>query len=228
MHTKICLRTVGSNLPKDLSISSVYLKMTRTKNLPECLLKLNSGYCAQISSCNPCIGLVILDTFGIINCIPKISYSTFFTRASLSLMSALCKRISSARKKAGLTQEALADRLQITRAACSHWEQGISNPSAKNLIMLCQILEVNHEWLVLGQGEMYARIAETAQGSRNKPGDLQTGEGRGEYKRAMVRTDPETVQFSEMFFALSKTQRKVIIDMLNLLTSKKSAKRKSN
>ena len=91
-------------------------------------------------------------------------------------MSALFKRINNARTHAGLTQEALAERLQVTRAACSHWEQGISRPSGKNLEKLSIILEVNHEWLVRRtSGEMYARAAETAQGSGNQAGRPQSG-----------------------------------------------------
>jgi hypothetical protein len=72
--------------------------MTRPKNLPECLLKLNSGYCAQISSCNPCIGLVILDTFGIIYWIPKYHIQPF----SLGLAFRLCQpyvNVSAAQEK---------------------------------------------------------------------------------------------------------------------------------
>ena len=141
-------------------------------------------------------------------------------------MSSLSKRINNARTHAGLTQEALAERLQVTRAACSHWEQGISRPSDKNLEKLSIILEVNHEWLSVGRGEMYASAAKTAQMSGNKSGDLKAAEVRGDYNPASQRIDSETVQFSKIFFALPKTERKVIIDLLNLLAPKTPKKRK--
>ena len=95
-------------------------------------------------------------------------------------MSSLSKRINNARTHAGLTQEALAERLQVTRAACSHWEQGISRPSGKNLEKPAGTLEVNHEWLSVGRCKMYARVTETEQISGNKSGDFKTAEIRSD------------------------------------------------
>ena len=136
-------------------------------------------------------------------------------------MSAQSKRIIKARTKAGLTQEALARRLKVTRAACSHWEQGISSPKAKHLVNLCLILKVNHEWLTLGRGEMYAKARETAELSGHKAVDLTAAETPGEYKARKSKADIETTKFSKMFLALAKSDKKIIMDVLKALSSNK-------
>lgn len=136
-------------------------------------------------------------------------------------MSALSKRIVKARIKANLTQDALANRLSITRAACSHWEQGISSPKSKHLVNLCQILEVNHEWLTLGRGEMYTNAIKTTEVFRAKAGGLKASEIRAEYKSSKPNIDNQTEKFARMFFTLAKPERKVVIDMLKVLSAKK-------
>ena len=142
-------------------------------------------------------------------------------------MSALSKRVSKARANEGLTQEALAERLKVTRAACSHWEQGISKPSTKNLEKLAIILEVSHEWLAVGRGDMYVNVRQDAGISSSKRGSLEAAEARGEYNTSTPTTDVETAQFSRMFFALTKTDRKLVMDMLKALAPKKRKKPKA-
>lgn len=46
------------------------------------------------------------------------------------------------RKQKGLTQEALAIKLHITRQTISKWEKGLSVPDAELLVRLAEILEV--------------------------------------------------------------------------------------
>lgn len=59
-------------------------------------------------------------------------------------------RIIQARKKKGLTQEYLAEQLQVSRQAVSKWETGQSSPDTKNLIALSQLLGVSVEYLATG------------------------------------------------------------------------------
>ena len=54
----------------------------------------------------------------------------------------LAEKIYQARKKAGLSQEALADALGVTRQAVSKWETGKSSPRSDKLPLLAQILGV--------------------------------------------------------------------------------------
>ena len=76
--------------------------------------------------------------------------------------------------------KAFSERLKVTHAACSHWEQGISRPPGKNLEKPVVMLEVNHEWLSVGRCKMYARVAETAQISGNKSRDFKSAEIRSD------------------------------------------------
>lgn len=54
----------------------------------------------------------------------------------------LGERIRTLRQERGLSQEALAERLGISRQAVVKWEYGRVNPSTANLIALGQIFEV--------------------------------------------------------------------------------------
>ena len=51
--------------------------------------------------------------------------------------------IKAAREQAGLTQEALAERLDVNRQAVSKWEMGLSIPSPENLQILVHVLNVD-------------------------------------------------------------------------------------
>lgn len=50
--------------------------------------------------------------------------------------------IREARKRAGLTQQELADRLGVTTGAVSNYENGVSFPKAEMVFGLCEILDI--------------------------------------------------------------------------------------
>lgn len=58
------------------------------------------------------------------------------------------ERIAAARKAAGLTQEALGEKLGVSRQAVSKWEMGTSEPSTSNLMALAQLFGVTAEELL--------------------------------------------------------------------------------
>lgn len=63
-------------------------------------------------------------------------------------------RIRSARVDAGIkSQSELARRLGITRAAVSEWENGNSEPSAKQIRNISLLTGVSYEWLATGRGD---------------------------------------------------------------------------
>ena len=53
-----------------------------------------------------------------------------------------------ARKKKGLTQEALAEMLDVSRQAVSKWEQGDGWPEAEKLLVLSDILDISLDELM--------------------------------------------------------------------------------
>lgn len=61
------------------------------------------------------------------------------------------KFITSCRKEVGLTQAALAERLNITDRAVSKWENGKSMPDASLMLDLCNLLGINVNELLSGE-----------------------------------------------------------------------------
>lgn len=62
-------------------------------------------------------------------------------------------RLYALRKKAGLSQEGLADLLGVTRQAVQKWEAGTSRPDMDNLAALARYFNVTLDWLITGREE---------------------------------------------------------------------------
>ena len=60
----------------------------------------------------------------------------------------LSEKILYCRKKAGLSQEALAEKLGVSRQAVSKWETGAADPSTANLLALAKLYGVSPEELL--------------------------------------------------------------------------------
>ena len=60
----------------------------------------------------------------------------------------LMEKMIGLRKAAGLSQEAIADKLNVTRQTVSRWEQGIAVPSADNLKALAAFYGVSVDYLL--------------------------------------------------------------------------------
>lgn len=72
---------------------------------------------------------------------------------SIRAIMTLPERVRSARRAAGLSQEALAVRLGIRRAAVTQWEQmDGTQPSVANLLQTAIETAVAFEWLATGRG----------------------------------------------------------------------------
>ncbi len=65
------------------------------------------------------------------------------------------ERVKLIRKQLGMTQEQLAQRLGIGKAALSMIETGKAGLSARNRNILVQELNVNPDWLETGKGNMF-------------------------------------------------------------------------
>lgn len=52
-------------------------------------------------------------------------------------------KIRKYRKESGLTQEQLADRINVTKSRVSNWEQGINRPDADIIGNICRVLNVS-------------------------------------------------------------------------------------
>lgn len=117
-------------------------------------------------------------------------------------MSTIAERIKLARKNRGLSQELLAERINISRGACGHWERGKALPSTEHLSKLASILNVRLDWLMSGQGEMepVQQIADS-----------------GVTTYSIACDDDETKEVTERYYRLSKSKRRIILDLLREL-----------
>nr|DAH32293.1 MAG TPA: hypothetical protein [Caudoviricetes sp.] len=66
----------------------------------------------------------------------------------------VASRTSELRKAFGLTQQAFADRLGITRGAVANWDLDRSDPSDAVISLICREFHVREAWLRDGTGEM--------------------------------------------------------------------------
>ena len=84
----------------------------------------------------------------------------------------LGERIAYYRKKAGYSQEGLAERLGVSRQAISKWETGEATPDAERIIVLAAALGISTDTLLLGKEEPERPYteAETVTAARPHPG----------------------------------------------------------
>lgn len=112
-------------------------------------------------------------------------------------MTTLAERIAQARKNLGLSQEKLAERMNISRGACGHWERGVASPSTDHLHKLSQILDIDIHWLVTGNhNNASIRINEST---------------ISEYENIQ---DKQLREIISIFFRLSADRRRIILELL--------------
>ena len=65
----------------------------------------------------------------------------------------LAEKITMLRKRAGLSQEELAEKLKVSRQAVSRWEQGAAVPDTANVVQLARLFGVATDFLLLDEQE---------------------------------------------------------------------------
>ena len=70
----------------------------------------------------------------------------------------LAEKLKSARKNAALSQEQLAEKLCVSRAAVAKWESGKGLPDIENLKAISKLLDVSIDYLVDDGAEMDFRV----------------------------------------------------------------------
>ena len=63
----------------------------------------------------------------------------------------LSEQILKKRKEAGLSQEALAEQLGVSRQAVSKWEVGDANPDIAYVMRMCEIFGISSDVLLFGE-----------------------------------------------------------------------------
>lgn len=86
-------------------------------------------------------------------------------------------KIQRLRRRAGVSQEALADALHLTRQAVQKWESGSSVPDIDNIVELCRFFDVSLDYLVRNRdmrdtGELRTDVSVTPRYDKLMPSDL--------------------------------------------------------
>ena len=150
----------------------------------------------------------------------KLSYNEHKAKANLWCMSSLHQRISKVRRSNGLSQANLAERLGVTRTACSHWETGRAKPSTKHIEKIAKLLSVDAHWLISGQKPRRSSMAPSASKlSSNQPESI-AFEPVQPYGS---KFDKDTQKVAAKYFALNRSHRKLIRDLIQALHATNSA-----
>lgn len=72
----------------------------------------------------------------------------------------LAEQIVTLRKKAGMSQQRLAERLQVVPSAIGMYEQGRRTPSIDILIQMAEVFQVSLDYLITGRESVYAKARE--------------------------------------------------------------------
>lgn len=72
----------------------------------------------------------------------------------------VANRIKSLREQNGMTQSALAKKLNVTRSAVNSWEMGISVPSTALLVDVARLFHVSTDFLLGLKGNATLDISE--------------------------------------------------------------------
>lgn len=77
-------------------------------------------------------------------------------KEQILLNNAMGERLAELRRTGGMSQEELAERLDVSRQAVSKWERGESQPDIGNLIAISELYGVSIDYLAKGDMEMSA------------------------------------------------------------------------
>lgn len=87
----------------------------------------------------------------------------------------LSDKILALRKKEGMSQEDLAERLHVSRQAVSRWEMGSAQPEASNILQLSRLFGVTADYL-LDDGQEVPATAIAPEGGKSHAGFVASSE----------------------------------------------------
>ena len=71
------------------------------------------------------------------------------------------ERVKELRTALSLTLEKFGDRVGVTKVAISNIEKGNRNLTEQMIKSICREFNVNYDWLVYGEGEMFSELPKT-------------------------------------------------------------------
>ena len=88
----------------------------------------------------------------------------------------IANRLYELRKKNGLSQEALAEKLGISRQSISKWERAESSPDTDNLIALANLYSISLDELLLNKSEQANRTSEQIENDNSETQSFDTSD----------------------------------------------------
>ena len=103
-------------------------------------------------------------------------------------------RLYELRKKKGLSQEELAEKLGVSRQAVSKWERSEASPDTDNLIALAKIYDLSLDELIFGKKttEREAKI-ESEKKPEEKTSDGESDENKGDNVKSNIEISPTCI-----------------------------------
>lgn len=82
------------------------------------------------------------------------------------------EKLQRLRQKAGLSQDALAERLDVSRQAVSRWERNETMPETDKIVLMAEMFSVTTDYLLRDMPEKAEAAVEKQGGSWNRLGYL--------------------------------------------------------
>ena len=84
----------------------------------------------------------------------------------------LSEKLYKLRKKSGLSQEQLAEQLNVSRQAISKWESGTAVPESEKLVIISEYFKVSVDYLLKDEHEEEQKEQENKENENDKPRQL--------------------------------------------------------
>ena len=114
------------------------------------------------------------------------------------------ERVNEVRKSLGLTLEKFGEKLGVTKTTISRIEKGVNNLTDQMAISICREYNVNYDYLMYGEGEMFDDLPQTIVGELCAQYDL------NDFDKALV----------EMYVSLPAGSRERIKEYMKQLVKK--------
>lgn len=82
------------------------------------------------------------------------------------------ERVQEVRKTLKLTLEKFGEKLGVAKTTISRIEKGINNLTEQMAVSICRTYNVNYDWLMNGEGEMFTDLPQTVLDELCKQYDL--------------------------------------------------------
>ena len=79
----------------------------------------------------------------------------------------ISEKLKEARQKSGMTQDQVAEKIMVSRATVSHWENGKTLPDIVSLISLSDLYSISLDELVKGDSKMTEKVKKDKKAADN-------------------------------------------------------------